>query len=77
MDRLNKREARQGSPESDIILRRSHVGWAYANDGLFEQARPFPNSERQKLAGPKPASSVHWVPGLCHYDRLSRRLRAR
>ena len=37
MDRLNKEKLAKGSPESDITFTTSHVGWLYANDGLFEQ----------------------------------------
>jgi len=37
IDRLNKEKLAKGSPESDITFTTSHVGWLYANDGLFEQ----------------------------------------
>src|SRR5229473_2680243 len=37
MDRLNKEKLAKGSPESDITFTTSHVGWLYANDGLYEQ----------------------------------------
>lgn len=37
IDRLNKAKLAKGSPESDITFTTSHVGWLYANDGLFEQ----------------------------------------
>ena len=36
IDRLNKEKLAKGSPESDITFTTSHVGWLYANDGLFE-----------------------------------------
>src|SRR3954471_23812661 len=36
IDRLNKAKLAKGSPESDITFTTSHVGWLYANDGLFE-----------------------------------------
>src|SRR3954451_8121861 len=36
IDRLNKAKLAKGSPESDITFTPSHVGWLYANDGLFE-----------------------------------------
>jgi putative spermidine/putrescine transport system substrate-binding protein len=36
IDRLNKARLAKGSPESDITFTTSHVGWIYANDGLFE-----------------------------------------
>jgi len=35
-DRLNKEKLAKGNPESDITFTTSHVGWLYANDGLFE-----------------------------------------
>src|SRR5204862_1817560 len=37
IDRLNKEKLAKGSPESDITFTTSHIGWLYANDGLFEQ----------------------------------------
>jgi putative spermidine/putrescine transport system substrate-binding protein len=37
IDRLNKEKLAKGSPESDITFTTAHVGWLYANDGLFEQ----------------------------------------
>jgi putative spermidine/putrescine transport system substrate-binding protein len=37
IDRLNKEKLAKGDPESDITFTTSHVGWLYANDGLFEQ----------------------------------------
>src|SRR3954463_2552787 len=37
MDRLNKEKLAKGNPESDITFTTSHVGWLYANDGLFEK----------------------------------------
>jgi hypothetical protein len=36
IDRLNKAKLAKGNPESDITFTTSHVGWLYANDGLFE-----------------------------------------
>src|SRR5262245_31502868 len=36
IDRLNKAKLAKGSPESDVTFTTSHVGWLYANDGLFE-----------------------------------------
>ena len=38
IDRLNKAKLAKGNPESDITFTTSHVGWLYANDGLFEHA---------------------------------------
>jgi len=36
MDRLNQAKLAGGTPESDITFTTAHVGWLYANDGLFE-----------------------------------------
>jgi putative spermidine/putrescine transport system substrate-binding protein len=36
IDRLNKAKLAKDSPESDLTLTTSHVGWLYATDGLFE-----------------------------------------
>src|SRR5258708_8410353 len=36
IDRLNKEKLAKGNPESDLTFTASHVGWLYANDGLFE-----------------------------------------
>jgi putative spermidine/putrescine transport system substrate-binding protein len=37
IDRLNKEKLAKGNPESDLTFTTSHVGWLYANDGLYEQ----------------------------------------
>ena len=37
IDRLNKAKLSKGSPESDLTFTTSHVGWLYANDGLYEK----------------------------------------
>src|SRR3954466_4332267 len=37
IDRRNKEKLAKGNPESDITFTTSHVGWLYANDGLFDQ----------------------------------------
>jgi putative spermidine/putrescine transport system substrate-binding protein len=37
IDRLNKAKLAKGNPESDLSITTSHVGWLYANDGLFEK----------------------------------------
>lgn len=37
IDRLNQAKLAGGKPESDITFTTSHVGWLYANDGLFEK----------------------------------------
>jgi putative spermidine/putrescine transport system substrate-binding protein len=36
IDRLNKEKLAKGNPESDLTFTTSHVGWLYANDGLYE-----------------------------------------
>jgi putative spermidine/putrescine transport system substrate-binding protein len=36
IDRLNRAKLAKDDPESDITFTTSHVGWLYANDGLFE-----------------------------------------
>jgi putative spermidine/putrescine transport system substrate-binding protein len=36
IDRLNKAKLAKGSPENDVNFTTSHVGWLYANDGLYE-----------------------------------------
>lgn len=37
IDRLNKAKLAKGNPESDITFTTSHVGWLYADGGLFEK----------------------------------------
>ncbi len=37
IDRLNKAKLARDNPESDITFTTSHVGWLYANDGLYEK----------------------------------------
>jgi putative spermidine/putrescine transport system substrate-binding protein len=37
IDRLNKAKLARGNIESDITFTTSHVGWLYANDGLYEK----------------------------------------
>jgi putative spermidine/putrescine transport system substrate-binding protein len=37
IDRLNKAKLAKGNPESDITFTTSHVGWIYADSGLFEK----------------------------------------
>ena len=48
IDRLNKAKLAKGSPESDITFTTSHVGWLYANDGLFEtlDLSKIPNAKK-------------------------------
>jgi putative spermidine/putrescine transport system substrate-binding protein len=36
IDRLNKAKLAKDNPESDITFTTSHLGWLYANDGLYE-----------------------------------------
>lgn len=48
MDRLNKEKLAKGNPESDITFTTSHVGWLYANDGLFEKLDVSRISQREK-----------------------------
>jgi putative spermidine/putrescine transport system substrate-binding protein len=36
IDRLNKAKLAKGNPENDLNFTTSHVGWLYANDGLYE-----------------------------------------
>jgi putative spermidine/putrescine transport system substrate-binding protein len=47
IDRLNKEKLAKGNPESDITFTTSHVGWLYANDGLYEtlDLAKVPNSK--------------------------------
>jgi putative spermidine/putrescine transport system substrate-binding protein len=47
IDRLNKAKLAKSDPESDITFTTSHVGWLYANDGLFEKLdlSKIPNSK--------------------------------
>ena len=37
IDRLNKAKLARDNPESDVTFTTSHVGWLYANDGLYEK----------------------------------------
>src|SRR3954468_8790629 len=37
IDRLNQAKLSRDNPESDIPFPTSHVGWLYANDGLYEK----------------------------------------
>ena len=59
IDRLNKAKLAKGSPESDITFTTSHVGWLYANDGLFEtlDLSKIPNAKN--LAEPAKISPYH------------------
>ena len=46
IDRLNKAKLAKDTPESDITLTTSHVGWLYATDGLYEtlDLKKIPNA---------------------------------
>ncbi|TQE99321.1 MAG: ABC transporter substrate-binding protein [Spiribacter salinus] len=46
MDRLNRAQLAKGDPETDITFTTSHVGWLYANSGLFQELDPerIPNA---------------------------------
>jgi len=59
IDRLNKAKLAKGSPESDLTFTTSHVGWLYANDGLFEtlDLSKIPNAKN--LAEPAKISPYH------------------
>src|SRR5439155_912171 len=48
IDRLNKEKLAKGNPESDITFTTSHVGWLYANDGLYEtlDLKKVPNASK-------------------------------
>src|ERR1700742_5292630 len=51
IDRLNKEKLAKGNPESDITFTTSHVGWLYANDGLFETLDTSLIPDAENLAG--------------------------
>jgi putative spermidine/putrescine transport system substrate-binding protein len=48
IDRLNQAKLAAGKPESDVTFTTAHVGWLYANDGLFEMLdlSKVPNAPR-------------------------------
>ena len=74
IDRLNKEKLAKGNPESDITFTTSHVGWLYANDGLYEQLdlAKVPNARASGRTGEDQPLSHRYV-GLCLHDRLSAR----
>lgn len=37
VDRLNQARLTQGAPETDVTFTTAHIGWLYANAGLFEE----------------------------------------
>ncbi|UOM32992.1 ABC transporter substrate-binding protein [Acuticoccus sp. I52.16.1] len=47
IDRLNQAKLSRDNPESDVTFTTSHIGWLYANDGLFEELdlSKIPNAE--------------------------------
>src|SRR5215218_5529543 len=59
IDRLNKEKLAKGSPESDITFTTSHVGWLYANDGLFEQLDLSKIANAKNLANEARISPFH------------------
>ena len=48
IDRLTRAQASKDKPETDIIFTTSHVGWLYANSGLYEKLElaKVPNAKR-------------------------------
>ena len=74
IDRLNKAKLAKGNPESDLTFTTSHVGWLYANDGLYEtlDLGKVPNAKNLVAqAQDQPLSHRHL--GLCLHHRLSPR----
>src|SRR5258708_16129348 len=59
IDRLNKEKLAKGNPESDITFTTSHVGWLYANDGLFEQLDVAKIANAKNLADEARISPFH------------------
>jgi len=59
IDRLNKEKLAKGNPESDITFTTSHVGWLYANDGLFEQLDVSKIANAKNLADEARISPFH------------------
>lgn len=59
IDRLNKAKLSKDSPESDITFTTSHVGWLYANDGLFEKLDLSKIPNAKNLAEPAKISPYH------------------
>ena len=57
IDRLNKAKLAKGNPESDITFTTSHVGWLYANDGLYETLDLEQDSECQSRWSSRPRSA--------------------
>jgi len=59
IDRLNKAKLAKADPESDITFTTSHVGWLYANDGLFEKLDTSKIPNAQNLANEARISPYH------------------
>jgi putative spermidine/putrescine transport system substrate-binding protein len=59
IDRLNKEKLAKGNPESDITFTTSHVGWLYANDGLFEELDVSKIANAKNLADEARISPFH------------------
>lgn len=59
IDRLNKAKLAKGDPESDLTFTTSHVGWLYANDGLFEKLDLAKIPNAKNLAEPAKVSPYH------------------
>lgn len=59
IDRLNKAKLSKGDPESDITFTTSHVGWLYANDGLFDQLDMSKIPNAKNLAEPAKLGPYH------------------
>src|SRR6266581_794334 len=59
IDRLNKEKLAKGNPESDITFTTSHVGWLYANDGLYEQLDLAKVPNAKNLVGQAKISPYH------------------
>jgi len=59
IDRLNKEKLAKGNPESDITFTTSHVGWLYANDGLYEQLDLAKVANAKNLVAQAKISSYH------------------
>src|ERR1700729_3629691 len=55
IDRLNKEKLAKGNPKSDITFTTSHVGWLYANDGLFETL------DTSKIPNAKNLADEAWI----------------
>lgn len=59
IDRLNKAKLSKGSPESDVTFTTAHVGWLYANDGLFETLDLARVPNARNLVEPARVSPYH------------------